>query len=300
MSRIGFIGLGTMGRPMARNLLQAGHELWFFARRTEVNDQFRAEGAIPCNSCAEVAASADIIITIVTGDSDIEEVILGEQGVITGCAPNKILVDMSTISPETARAIGVRLNHLGVSMLDAPVSGGPSGANKGTLTIMVGGDEGVLGRTRTVLGALGDKIVHVGPLGAGQTVKLVNQMIAGSTMALIGEAFALGKSAGVDLNRLADVISASSGNSTIFAARGRNFVLADYYEPGFKTTLMRKDLGLAVDMASCLGVPTPLATAAFQQYTSAINLGYANADFASVAKVCAQAASITVPKTEPS
>ena len=226
------------------------------------------------------------MISIVTADAEVSEVALGAGGIIEAAAPGKIYLEMSTIGPWTVRAIGRRMQAAGMAMLDAPVSGGPSGAESATLTIMCGGEKADFERSRTVLAALGTRLFHLGPLGAGQTVKLINQMLAGSTMALIGEAFVLAKAAGADLEQMAEVISASSGASTVFDSRARKFVLADQYIPGFKTELMRKDVGLALEMARQADVPMPVAAAALQQYVAAIRQGLAEEDFASVAKVC--------------
>jgi len=284
MTKIGFVGLGTMGAPMARNLLSAGHELFFFARRPPIVEEFRQAGAKPCINCAEVAATADLVITIVTADREVEEVLTADDGVVAGGAPGKLVIDMSTISPVTVRRLSHELEAVGMSMLDAPVSGGPSGAQKGTLSIMVGGSEDDFRRAQPVLKVLGEKIFHLGPNGAGQTVKLVNQMIAGGTMALVAEAISVGKAAGLDLHQMIEAVSTSSGNSTIFASRAR-FVADGFYEPGFKAELMRKDIALALDLASEFKTPTPVTAAALQQYTTAVQQGLGQLDFAAVAKL---------------
>jgi len=294
MSTIGFIGLGTMGRPMARNLLRAGHRLVFYARRPEVAAEFVAAGASQVASPAQAAREADFIISIVTADAQVTEVALGPGGVIEGASPGKTFIDMSTIAPHTIRRIGARLGEAGLAVLDAPVSGGPAGAEAATLAIMAGGEAADFERCRDVFAALGRHVFHVGPLGAGQTIKLVNQMIGGGIMALIGEGFVLAKAAGADLATMADVVSVSSGGSTLFDARARKYLLADQYRPGFSTELMRKDLALALELARELRVPLPVSAAAFQQYTAAMNLGHGGDDFASVAKVCEQAAGVRI------
>ena len=284
MMKIGFIGLGTMGSPMATNLLQAGYELFFYARRDPVVKQFVEAGAIQCGNCAEVARAADLIVTIVTADREVEQVILGEDGVIHGGDSGKLVIDMSTIGPATARGVAARLEAMGMSMLDAPVSGGPSGAKQGSLAIMVGGKEEEFLRARPVLDVLGGNIFHLGPVGAGQTAKLVNQMLSGGTMALIGEAMSLAKAAGLDLTQVFNVVSGSSGNSTMFSSRAQ-FVMDDHYPPGFKTELMRKDVALALSLAHELHSPAPMASVALQQYTSAVRRGDGTLDFAAVARL---------------
>lgn len=284
MSKIGFVGLGTMGGPMASNLLKAGHELFFYARREPVVKQFVDAGATKCGNCADVARSADVIVTIVTADREVEQVILGEDGIIRGGDPGKLVIDMSTIGPATVRQVAARLEAVGMSMLDAPVSGGPSGAKQGSLAIMVGGNERDVLRARPVLDILGDNVFHLGPVGAGQTGKLVNQMLSGGTMALIGEAMSLAKAAGLDLTQVFDVISGSSGNSTMFSSRAQ-FVMDDHYPPGFKTELMRKDVALALSLAHELHSPAPMASVALQQYTSAVRRGDGTLDFSAVARL---------------
>ncbi|MBX7168402.1 MAG: NAD(P)-dependent oxidoreductase [Pirellulales bacterium] len=286
MSTVGFIGLGTMGRPMAKHLIKAGHEVVFYARRPEVIEEFTAAGATSAPDPAAVAQAAEVMISIVTADAEVREVALGHRGLIEGASPGKLYLDMSTISPATTREVGAKLLSVGIQMLDAPVSGGPWGAEAAELTIMVGGEADDFARAQPILAAMGKSIHHVGPLGAGQTVKLVNQLLAGSAMALIGEGLVLAKAAGVDLDQLLNVLAASSGNSAMLEARGRKFVLANNYVPGFKTELMRKDVGLALELGRHLDVPMPLAAVALQQYTTAMNLGHAAADFAAVVKVC--------------
>jgi 3-hydroxyisobutyrate dehydrogenase-like beta-hydroxyacid dehydrogenase len=279
---------------MAKNLLRAGHALVFYGRRAEVVDEFTALGAQRAASPAEVMQAADIVITIVTADPQLEEVVLAPHGLLAGASPGKLLVDMSTVSPATERDLGRQLHAAGVALLDAPVSGGPWGAESATLAIMVGGEVADVQRARPAFEAIGKHIFHVGPLGAGQTVKLVNQLVAGGIMALVGEGFVTAKAAGVDLNALADVMAVSSGNSAVFEARGKKFLLANQFVPGFMTELMHKDVALAVEMASRLGVPTPVAAEALAQYQAAIRLGHGRDDFAAVAKVCEQAAGVRI------
>lgn len=292
MSSVGFIGLGTMGVPMAHNLLKAGHELTFYARREEVAVEFASAGARRAPTPAQVTRAAEFVITIVTADAQVRDVALGENGVIAGAAPGKLLIEMSTIGPGTARDVGLQLRNAGMRMLDAPVSGGPWGASSATLSIMVGGEQADFERALPVLRAMGDKIFYLGQQGAGATAKLVNQMMGGAIMTLIGEGFALARAAGIDLQQLADVISVSSANSSLFEARGKKFILANKYVPGFTTELMRKDVGLALELGRQLNVPLPVAAAAYQLYTAAIAAGLAAEDFASVAKVAAQHAGV--------
>ena len=294
MSTVGFIGLGTMGRPMAKNLIKAGHELVFFARKPEIAAEFTALGARQAASPAAVTKAAEFIVTIVTADQQLTEIALGPDGILAGAAQGKTLIDMSTVAPQTEQTIAAKLAERGMAMIDAPVSGGPWGAESGTLTIMVGGTSEEFDRSKPVLDAMGKKVFHLGAVGAGQTVKLINQMVGGGIMTLISEGFVLGQSAGVNLEQLLEVMLVSSASSTVLEARGRKFLLSDNYVPGFMTELMRKDMSLAVTMADRLKVPTPVAASALQQYTSAMNQGHGEKDFSAVIKVCENAAGVKI------
>lgn len=289
MTTIGFIGLGTMGRHMARNLLKAGFRLRFFARRAEVVAEFKALGAEQMASPADCMRAAEATITIVTADESLKEVVLGPGGIAEGATDGKLFIDMSTVGPETERTLAKKLGERGTAMIDAPVSGGPWGAEAGTLTIMAGGAEKDVARARPIFDAVGKRLFHVGPLGAGQTVKIVNQMVAGGIMALTAEGFVLAKAAGANLEALADVMAVSSGNSTMLEARGKKCLLSGKYDPYFMTDLMRKDMALAAEMAERLGVVMPVAETALDQYDAAIEAGHGREDFAAVVKICEKA-----------
>lgn len=291
---VGFIGLGTMGRHMAANLLKAGFPVVFFARRAETIDEFTRAGATFANSPAAVTRSAEVVITIVTADPQVREVTLGPEGVLAGAAPGKLLIEMSTIGPDTIRDVAQHLATRGMKTLDAPVSGGPWGAEAAALSIMVGGPAQDLERVRSILLAMGKHIFHMGPLGAGQTVKIVNQLLAGGIMALIAEGLVLGKAAGLDAAAMADVISVSSGNSEMFAGRVRKFILADDYEPGFMAQLIRKDLALALELASAVKAQLPVGQAALLQYDAALAMGLGDRDAAAVVRVCERMAGVRV------
>lgn len=294
MSTVGFIGLGTMGRPMAKNLIKAGHKLVFFARKPEIVSEFTALGAKAAATPAEVTKLAEFVVTIVTADPQLTEIVLGDNGVIQGAGEGKMLIDMSTVGAQTEQQLAAALAERGMKFIDAPVSGGPWGAEAGTLAIMVGGATEDYQRALPVLQAMGQKIFHLGPVGCGQTVKLVNQMVGGGIMTLIAEGFVLGKRAGANLDQLLEVMLASSANSTVLEARGRKFLLSDNFVPGFMTELMRKDMSLAVAMADRLKVPTPVAASALQQYTAAMNQGHGEKDFSAVVKVAENAAGVSI------
>ena len=286
MERIGFVGLGIMGKPMAHNLLKAGFELTFYARRPEIIAEMEAAGGKAVDSSRAVAEATDIVITIVTADSQVREVILGPQGVLEGAREGQLVVDMSTISPLTIREVAAAAAEKGVRVVDAPVSGGDTGAIAGTLTIIAGGEKEDIERCRPLFEAMGkeENIFHVGPLGVGQTVKVINQVIGGTNLAMIGEALCLGVKAGADPEVMRQVIGVSSGNSNLFQVRVGDFLLADQYEPGFMLDLMKKDMGLAVELGKELNVPMPIGVAAYQMYALASRLGLGEKDFSAVCK----------------
>jgi len=286
MEKIGFIGLGIMGKPMAKNLLNAGYDLTFFARRDCVVREMVDAGAASVASPSEVAGATDIVITIVTADPQVREVVLGPAGVLEGASEGQLVVEMSTISPLTIREVAAQAASRGVHVMDAPVSGGDTGAIAGTLTIIAGGEAEDFERCRGMFSAMGseENIFHVGPVGVGQTVKIANQLIGGINMAAIAEALVMGIQAGADPEVMRQVISVSSGNSGLFQARVGDFLLKDAFEPGFMLDLMKKDMGIAVDLAKALDVPIPIGAAAYQAYAAASSLGEGKQDFSAVCR----------------
>jgi 3-hydroxyisobutyrate dehydrogenase-like beta-hydroxyacid dehydrogenase len=286
MEKIGFVGLGIMGKPMALNILKAGYDLTFYARRQEVIDEVEAAGGHAVDSASAVAEAADVIATCVTADAQVREVILGAAGVLEGAVAGKLIVDMSTISPLTIREVADQAVGKGVRVMDAPVSGGDTGAIAGTLTIIAGGAKADFDRCAGIFEAMGnpDNIFHVGDVGVGQTVKIINQMIGGANMAMIAEGLTLGVKAGADPKAMSSVIGVSSGNSTLFQIRANDFLLKDHYEPGFMLDLMKKDLGIGVDLGKALDIPVPIAAAAYQMYAAASTLGHGKDDFSAVSK----------------
>ena len=300
MEKIGFIGLGIMGKPMAKNLLKAGYDLTFYARRKEVIREMQDEGATYVRSAKAVAEATDIIITIVTADAQVEEVILGPDGVLDGASGGKLIVDMSTISPLTIRGVAEIASKHGVRVMDAPVSGGDSGAIAGTLTIIAGGDESDFARCKGIFQAMGkeENIFHVGDVGVGQTVKIINQLIGGINMAAIAEGLVLGIHAGADPEMMRQVIGVSSGNSTLFQLRVKDFLLKDSFEPGFMLDLMKKDLGIGVDLGKALNVPVPIGAAAYQMYAAASGLGAGEQDFSAVCRAIEHLTGLKIGKAE--
>lgn len=271
--RIGFIGLGIMGRGMSHNILKAGFNLSVWNRTRSRMDEFVAAGAHATSSPAELAAECDIIITCVSDTPDVEAVILGDEGVLLGANPGALVIDMSTISPHTTRHIASRLNEKSVRMLDAPISGGSEGAARGTLSIMVGGDAGDVARAMPVFEAMGKTITHVGDLGAGQTVKLVNQILVVINMFAVSEALLFAQAGGLDLEKTLSAVQGGAAGSWMLSNRGPQVIERDW-RPGFTIDLQQKDLRLVLDAADQMGVPTLGTSMIFNMYRSLQNLGH--------------------------
>jgi len=262
---VGFIGLGIMGQGMARNLLKAGLDVRVWNRTASRMGPLVEAGASAGQSPADVAAKCDIIITCVSDTPDVEEVILGEQGVIHGARAGALVIDCSTISPQTTKEIAARLALRQVKMLDAPISGGSEGAAKGTLSIMVGGEPSQFERALPVFQAMGKTITHVGDTGAGQTVKLVNQILVVVTMLAVGEGLLFAQAGGLDLQKTLSAVSGGAAGSWMLSNRGPQVVERDW-RPGFTIDLQQKDLRLVLEAADQLGVPIPGTSLVFQLY----------------------------------
>lgn len=254
--RVGFIGLGIMGAPMARNLLKAGFEVTVWNRTAARCEPLAAAGARVAESPSAVAQTSEVTVSCVTNSSDVEEVVLGPAGIIEGAIPGHVHIDCSTISPDVTRRIAGRLAEKQVAMLDAPVSGGDIGAKAGTLAIMVGGEGAVFERCLPVLQAMGKTIVHCGPSGAGQVVKLCNQAAGGLNLLAMAEAIALARRAGVDPTKMLEVVSAGAAGSWMLSNLGPRAVAGDF-APGFMVELMQKDLRLVLEAAAATHTPLP-------------------------------------------
>lgn len=282
--KVGFIGLGIMGRPMALNLRRAGHSVFAHARRAASMEPLVAAGAHACASPAEVARQADIVFTMVADTPDVEQVVLGRDGVIEGIRAGSILVDMSTISPSATRDMAQQLHERGAEMLDAPVSGGEAGAIDGLLSIMVGGSGAAFRRVLTLLEVMGRNIVHVGGNGAGQVCKSCNQIVVSQTMAGVGEAILMAMASGVDPAKVRAALLGGSAYSKILEIHGQRMIDADF-EPGFKASLHRKDLRVVLEAAHELGIALP-GTALVSQYLNAlIGRGLGDLDSAALFRV---------------
>jgi 3-hydroxyisobutyrate dehydrogenase len=263
--KIGFIGLGIMGRGMAANILRAGFPLTVWNRTAAKMEPLVAAGAQPAASPADLAACSDIVVVCVSDTPDVEAVILGPDGIIVGARPGSLVVDCSTISPEATRRLAQTLAARGIGMLDAPVSGGSEGAAKGTLSIMVGGKEADFRRALPVLQAMGKQITHVGDHGAGQTVKLMNQILVVGHALAMSEAFLFGRAHGVDLEKALTALTAGAAASWMLSHRGPQILRRDW-RPGFTIDLQQKDLRLVLAAADAAGVPVPATALIFQLY----------------------------------
>lgn len=262
-ARVGVVGLGIMGSGMADNLLAKGHEVGVYNRTAARMQRFVDAGATMYPSAAELAAASDVVLVCVSDTPDVEAVLFGEQGVAAGIRTGSLLIDASTISPEATRAFAARLAEQGVAFVDAPVSGGSEGAAKGILSIMVGGAAGDVERARAVLESIGRTITHVGPVGAGQTCKLVNQVLVVVNMLAVSEALLLAEAGGLDLAKTIAAVEGGAAGSWMLSNRGPQVVRRDW-RPGFTIDLQQKDLRLVLEAADSLGVPL-LATSTVHQ-----------------------------------
>ncbi|MFC1899080.1 2-hydroxy-3-oxopropionate reductase [Chloroflexota bacterium] len=263
--KVGFIGLGIMGMPMARNLMKAGFDVTVFNRTTSKADTVVAEGAKKAMSSAEAAKGNSVVITIVSDTPDVESVILGDDGVIESVERDAVVIDMSTISPQATEKIAERLKEKGAHMLDAPVSGGDQGAINGTLSIMVGGDTAIFECCRPVFEAMGKTITHVGVNGMGQTVKLMNQILVSCTLNAVVESLIFAQKSGVDLEKAIEAVKGGAAGSWQLSNLAPRIIERDF-RPGFMVDLLQKDLNLIMGAAEALKVPLPVTSTIHQMY----------------------------------
>jgi 2-hydroxy-3-oxopropionate reductase len=266
--RVGFVGLGIMGKPMARNLLRAGYPLVVHNRSRPAVDQLVAEGAVDGGSARGVAEQSDVVITMLPDTPDVERVTFGPDGLAEGFRPGAVLVDMSTISPVATRAMAARLQERGVRMLDAPVSGGQRGAEEGTLSIMVGGDAETVERVQPLFRVLGKNIVHVGPTGAGQVCKACNQLVVALGILAVSEALVLAQRSGVDPAKVRQALLGGFAASRVLEVHGQR-MLEGNHEPGFRARLHHKDLRIALETGRQAGAVL-LATALAHELLGAL------------------------------
>ena len=282
--RVGFVGLGVMGLPMAGHLLAAGHDVAVWARRPESAAPIVAAGAVACGSPAELAARSEVVISIVTASADVEQLAFGPGGLIEGFAPGSIHVDMSTIAPGTARRLAARYAGRSIAWLDAPVSGGGQGAIDATLAIMVGGRADVLEQVRPLFACLGKTGVHMGEAGAGQVAKACNQMIMVSVIQAVAEAMRLAGAHGLDLAKVLEALQGGSAASRVLDVMGGRMARRDFVA-GIQARLHHKDFAILMDEARQRGAPLPLAAQTWQQLNALMALGGGRLDTASLLKV---------------
>ena len=283
-NHIGFIGLGIMGKPMARNLLKEGHVLTIYNRSRAAMDELSREGAQPVTNAKEAAERSDIVITMLPDSPDVELVYGGEQGIFAGAKSGSLLIDMSSISPLVARRLAAEAEKRGCDMLDAPVSGGEAGAIGATLSIMIGGKASAVARAMPLFQTLGKNIVHVGDTGAGQVTKAANQMVVGTTIAIVGEALVLAKKAGVDPAKVRQALLGGFAQSKILEAHGQK-MLERNFNPGFRIRLHEKDMKIALATGSEYGVPLMVTAVVAQMMTAIKGMELADLDQSALVKL---------------
>lgn len=281
--QVAFIGLGTMGAHMAKNILKAGFDLTVYNRTRERELPLAELGAKRAATPAEAAAEADIIIVCLSDTPDVEAVVLGKDGVIEGAKPGSLVVDMSTISPVATKSMAETLAEKGIKMLDAPVSGGSEGAQKATLAVMIGGDEDQVQRAMPVLEAMGKTITHVGPNGAGQLTKVINQIVISSVYMGVAEGVVLGLKAGLDVEKVVEAIAGGAAGSWVLSNRAQNMI-DNNYPLGFRMSLHHKDLNIALETAKSFGLEVPLTELAEKAASDLLAWGFADEDSSAFAR----------------
>ena len=282
--KVGFVGLGIMGRPMALNVLKSGHELSVWARRAETMRPLIDAGALAVGSPAELAEAVDVLVTMVADAPDVQSVMLGEQGVVLGARPGLVAIDMSTIQPAAARRIALQLQASGVEFLDAPVSGGEIGAVAGTLSVMVGGSAAAFAKARPVLESMGKNIVHVGESGAGQVAKAANQILTGVGVLAVAEALNFARRNGADPARVRDALLGGSAASKVLENHGQR-MLERNFAPGFKSWMHQKDMNIIMQCAHERGIALPAAGVAAQMFNAMVGSGLGEEDSVAMLKL---------------
>ena len=283
---IGFIGLGVMGKPMAKNLMKKGHALVVHNRSRAPADELAAAGAVAAASPAQVAQQSSIVITMLPDTPDVEVVLTGGDGVVSALRPNTVVIDMSSISPVVTRKLAAAIAARGGTMLDAPVSGGEIGAINAALSIMVGGDARAFEQVKPILACMGnpERIVYIGDSGAGQICKICNQVAIGGALAGVSEAFALARKAGVDATRVRQALLGGFAASRVLEVHGERMLKGDY-KPGFRTRLYQKDLRIANEAAIANGVAMPATAIVTQLVNALVAAGGADLDYAAMGTV---------------
>jgi 2-hydroxy-3-oxopropionate reductase len=282
--KVGFIGLGIMGKPMARNLMEAGYKLTVYNRSPEKAEELGEEGAAVAGSPREVAEKSDVVITMLPDSPDVERVVAGEDGVLPGIKEGALFIDMSTISPVVTEELAAKVKEKGASMLDAPVSGGDVGAIEGTLSIMVGGEEADFERARPLFKAMGKTVTHVGPTGAGQVTKAANQVVVALTIEAVSEALVLGAKGGVAPEKILEVLSGGLAGNKVMEVKREKF-LSHNFDPGFRSELHHKDLGIALSAGREYGVVLPVTALVDQMLLAMKSKGWGGEDHSALLKV---------------
>jgi 3-hydroxyisobutyrate dehydrogenase-like beta-hydroxyacid dehydrogenase len=291
---VGFVGLGIMGSRMAANLARAGYDVAVYNRTAAKAEAWVAErGGRLAASPREAAEGAAAVITMVVDGAQVEEVLLGDDGAAHGAAPGTLMIDMSTIAPADARRIGAALAERELAFVDAPVSGSAPKAEDGTLTIMAGGSDADVARARPYFDAMGEKILHVGELGQGQTVKVISNTVGATNCATLAQALVVGKATGVDLASLVSVLGASSGASYMVTLKAEPMLEHDF-TPLFRLEHMLKDVGICLSESEAAGAPFPAAALARELYSAAMGRGLADQDFAAVLEAAEGLAGIRI------
>lgn len=285
--RVGFVGLGIMGRPMALNLLKSGHEVTVWARRPESMAPLLEAGAQGAANPAAVAAQVDVIFSMVADAPDVREVMLGAQGVVQGPHPGLIAVDMSTIPPAAARSVAADLAEQGITFLDAPVSGGEVGAIAGTLSIMVGGDPVAFDKVQPLFACMGKSVVYIGESGTGQVAKAANQILTGIGVLAVAEAIAFAKKNGADPSRVREALMGGFAGSKILENHGQR-MLDRNFKPGFKSWMHEKDMNIVMQTAHDLGLYLPASAATAQMFKAMVGTGMGEEDSIAILKLLEQ------------
>lgn len=293
--KVGFVGLGMMGNPMSKNLLKAGFDLTVWNRTESKMKEILDQGAKAGASPKDVAKKSQVVITMVTGSSEVEQVVLGKDGVVEGLTTGSVVIDMSTISPHVSKSVSSKVAEKGFAMLDAPVSGSVGVAAAGALTIQVGGDQKVFEAHRDVLAAMGKNIFYVGPNGMGCYMKLVGNALMGANMAVLAEALCLGAKAGIATDVMIEVLKNTGGASAVLERRSPNLLKGDY-KAQFMLKLLFKDLGIALDSAGVDTISMPIVGLVRQIYAQAMADGRGDYDFSAVAQLAEKLSGVSLKK----
>ena len=288
---IAFIGLGTMGGPMVANLLKAGHKVTVHNRTREREEPLAAQGAKRAASPGEAAGGAEVVFLCVSDTPDVEQVLFGQDGVVKGADPGTVVADMSTISPTATKSFAAALAEKGIMMVDAPISGGSEGAVNGTLAIMVGGEPANVEKVVPAFEAMGKSITHVGPIGAGQMTKAINQVILAGYYFATGEGIALGLKAGLDVKKVVQAIGEGAAASWVFSNRSDNMI-DNTYPLGFRVRLHQKDLRIALETAAELNISLPVAGIVAQYENGLLANGYGDEDVSALARIVRESAGL--------